>query len=202
MRHYDKKDIMTLLRLVEVAAQRKMKSSSDFEFLSNAIALRCRHSLSISTLKRLWGYANNKHLPYFSTLCVLTQFIGYKDFDDFLANKDLEVPSSFTYEAESILSQNLCPGDMLWITWSPNRRCLITYHGSHRFHVTEAHNTKLCEGDSFHAMRFSEGMPLFLDKYIHKDNPPVTFVVGYSGGLSSVKLVKPSQEEEEEEVNV
>lgn len=195
MRQYDKKDIKTLLRLVEVSAHRKMKSTSDFAFLSNAIILRCRHRLSVSTLKRLWGYENKKHKPYFSTLCVLTNFIGYKDFDDFLANKDLEAPSSFTYGAASLSSQNLCPGDMLWITWSPNRRCMITYLGSHRFHVTEAHNTKLCEGDSFHAMHISEGMPLYLDKYIHKGNPPITFVVGYSGGLSSVKLVKPSQEE-------
>ena len=196
MRHYNEKDIKTLLRLVEVAAHRKMKSSSDFEFLSNAIALRCRHRLSVSTLKRLWGYGKNIHKPYFSTLCILTNFIGFKNFDDFLVNKDLETPSSFTYGAVSLSSQNLCPGDMLWITWSPNRSCLITYIGSHCFHVTEAHNTKLRKGDSFHAMHFSEGMPLYLDKYIHKDNPPVTFVVGYSGGLSSVKLVKPSQEEE------
>ena len=193
---YPKEDISILLQTVEIAIHRKMISSSDFEFLAEAIAIRCRARLSASTLKRLWGYNKNQHNPYFSTLSTLAKFIGYKDFKDFTANKDLKRPSSFSYTASSILSKNLQPGDMLWISWAPNRRCLLTYQGNHRFKVTTAHNTKLHAGDSFSSMHFAEGMPLFLDNYIHKDTPPITFVVGYAGGLNSIKLVTPSEIEE------
>lgn len=183
--------------MVEAAVQRKMISSSDFEFLADAIAMRCQAKLSASTLKRLWGYDKRQCKPYYNTLSILTKFIGYKDFHDFIANKELKAPTSFSYSASSVLSKEMQPGDMLWISWAPNRRCLLTYQGHHRFTVAMAHNTKLHVGDSFSSMHFSEGMPLFLDNYIHKDNPPITFVVGYTGGLNSIKLIKSTQEEEE-----
>ncbi len=182
--------------MVEVAVHRKMICSSDFDFLADAIAIRCSSKVSASTLKRLWGYDKRHHRPYFNTLSILSKFVGYKDFKHFVECKHIEVPTSFSYTASSILSKDIQPGDMIWISWAPNRRCLLTYHGNHRFKVTIAHNTKLHVGDSFSSMHFAEGMPLYLDNYIHKDNPPTTFVVGYAGGLNSIKRIKPDETEE------
>lgn len=196
MKTYKKEDIEALLHMVEVAVQRKMITSSDFELLANVIAQRCRSKVSTSTLKRLWGYDKNKHRPLFNTLSSLSKFIGFKDFKDFLDKKNLKTPTSFSYTASSVSSKDMHPGDELWITWAPNRRCQLIYQGFHRFKVNMAHNTKLHVGDSFSSMHFAEGMPLFLDNYIHKDNPPVTFVVGYDGGLNSVKHISSIERED------
>lgn len=87
MKTYKKEDIEALLHMVEVAVQRKMITSSDFELLANVIAQRCRSKVSTSTLKRLWGYDKNKHRPLFNTLSSLSKFIGFKDFKDFLDKK-------------------------------------------------------------------------------------------------------------------
>ena len=193
----NKKDIENLVRMIEVVVHRKMTSPYDFEFLSDAISMRCHTTISVSTLKRIWGYVKNPHTPYANTLKILSRFIGYKDFDDFVANKDHKVPSSFVYTASFLSYKDMQIGDMVWIAWAPNRQCLLTYQGDHRFVVTAASNTKLHVGDSFSSMYFSEGMPLFLDNYVHKNNPPITFVVGYNGGLNSIKIVKSSGNEDD-----
>ncbi|MBQ3751849.1 MAG: hypothetical protein II865_11180 [Bacteroidales bacterium] len=192
----DNKNIKALLNMTEVSLNRKMKSTSDFEFLSNSIEMRCRTKLSVSTLKRLWSYTAHEHTPYFSTLSILAIFIGYKNFDDFVANKGIKSPTSFSYTAFSLSSKDMQQGDLLWIAWPPNRNCLLSYQGDNLYKVAQTQNTKLQVGDSFTSLYFAEGLPLYLDDYIHKDNPPVTFVIGYSGGLSSIKRIKSDTREE------
>ncbi len=192
----DTKNIKALLNMTEVSLNRKMKSTSDFEFLAGTIEMRCRTKLSVSTLKRLWGYTAQEHNPYFSTLSILATFIGYKNFDDFVDNNGIKSPTSFSYTAFSLASKDMRLGDLLWIAWPPDRNCLLSYQGCNQYKVARTQNTKLQVGDSFTSLYFAEGLPLYLDDYIHNDNPPVTFVVGYSGGLSSIKRVKPSRVED------
>ena len=192
MEQFEEKDLIKLRQQVELVVHRKMVTPYDFEYLSDTILMRCQSKLSESTLKRLWGYCKNPHRPFKSTLNLLSKFIGYKDFDDFVSKKDENAPSSFIHAASFISDKDLEIGDMVWISWAPNRQCLLTYKGDHSFVVSAAYNTKLHVGDSFSTMHFAEGMPLFLDNYIHKDNSPITFVVGYNWGLNSIKIIKPS----------
>lgn len=193
MEQFEEKDLIKLRQQVELVVHRKMVTPYDFEYLSDTILMRCQSKLSQTTLKRLWGYCKNPHRPFKSTLNLLSKFIGYKDFDDFVSKKDENTPSSFIHAASFISDKDLEIGDMVWISWAPNRQCMLTYQGDHSFVVSAAHNTKLHVGDSFSSMHFAEGMPLFLDNYIHKNNPPTTFVVGFNGGMSSIRIITPSE---------
>ncbi|MBO9727254.1 MAG: hypothetical protein J7623_01320 [Chitinophaga sp.] len=58
-------------------------SSYDFEALSIAIATDTGVTLSVTTLKRLWGKLKYAHIPTTTTLNTLAQFVGYKDWRDF-----------------------------------------------------------------------------------------------------------------------
>ncbi len=195
MKVTDKKNINELLDMIEMSVHRKMKTSPDFEYLSEAIARRCKSKLSVSTLKRLWGYDRRYHNPYYNTLSILSRFLGFKEWDDFLHNKNLNSPTSFSYTASSLFSTELEVGDQVWIAWKPNRLCLLAYLGDNRFEVCDAANTKLRVGDSFTCSHFSEGIPLYLDGYVHQGRDPVTFVVGYAGGLTMVRVMKLKEQE-------
>lgn len=64
-------------------------SNYDFEKLSEQIAEKTSVSLSVSTLKRIFGKVNYKSEPSLTTLNALSQFLNYDDWRDFL-NKNPE----------------------------------------------------------------------------------------------------------------
>lgn len=67
-------------------------SNADFEALSENILEETGVSLSVSTLKRLWGRIKYASKPQAATLNALAQFVGYASYRDFeLAEKQQEV---------------------------------------------------------------------------------------------------------------
>jgi hypothetical protein len=74
------------LRLIEAKWQRGSReewSSYDFEKLNTAIFDATGVSLSISTLKRLFGKVSYSNLPSVHTLNTLARFAGFEDWNDF-----------------------------------------------------------------------------------------------------------------------
>lgn len=72
-----------LLRRVEEKVGREMKTPKDFEFLSAQIFELTRRTISVSTLKRIWGYIDSYKSVRESTLDLLAQFAGYDNFHHF-----------------------------------------------------------------------------------------------------------------------
>jgi hypothetical protein len=60
--------------------------NQDFEELSKRIFHKTKVSLSVSTLKRLWGKIRYEGTPNVATLNTLAQFIGYENWRAFTAN--------------------------------------------------------------------------------------------------------------------
>lgn len=60
-------------------------SNYDFEKLSDAIAEKTGVSLSVSTLKRIFGKVQYKSKPALNTLNALAQFLNHQDWRDFVA---------------------------------------------------------------------------------------------------------------------
>jgi len=58
----------------------------DFEVLSDRILKETKVSLSVSTLKRLWGKIRYEGTPNIATLNTLAQFVGYENWRAFTAN--------------------------------------------------------------------------------------------------------------------
>ena len=76
-------EISELKQQIEESLGCKMKTSTDFTFLSGAIWERIHENLSASTLKRLWGYVDGADTTRNSTLEILSKFLGFKDWDSF-----------------------------------------------------------------------------------------------------------------------
>lgn len=76
-------NIEFLLRKVEFVFGKTVSTPSDFQNLSADINSRLNEWISISTLKRLWGYVEYTNNPRKDTLDVLSRYIGYKDFSAF-----------------------------------------------------------------------------------------------------------------------
>lgn len=179
---------ITLLRqLVSDVSNHRLETTTDFTFLAGEIYGRVKERLSVSTLKRLWGYVEGYASVRPATLDILARFAGFSDYETFVADYcEVEgVQSSHRVTGNSIYAHDLKVGDTLEITWSPNRRCLVTYQGDSVFVVTEAKNSKLKLGDRFLCDRFTLNEPLYVE-YLMQDNKKELFVVGNKGGLTTL----------------
>ena len=187
-------EIATLRMDIEHEVKRKIRTPYDFEFLAGVIWERLHENISPTTLKRLWGYIDGADTTRRTTLCLLSQFLGFADWEAYVASlatrTDIE---SAAFEGEGIHINDLQPGDRVEVTWLPNRRCVFRYEGEAHFMVEEAANAKLHAGDTFDTTCFLVGKPMYLDN-LQRDEVPstkesVSYVAGSRNGLNSVKLV-------------
>ena len=61
-------EILLLREMVEESVARKMKAPADFQFLTGVIQERCKETLGVTTLKRIWGYIDGYNTTRYSTL--------------------------------------------------------------------------------------------------------------------------------------
>ena len=184
-------EIASLRMDIEQSVKRKIRTPYDFEFLSGVIWERLHENISPTTLKRLWGYIDGADTTRRTTLCLLAKFLGYADWEAYLASlatrTDIE---SAAFEGEGISINDLQNGDCIEVTWLPNRRCVFRYEGDARFTVVEAEHSKLQVGDTFETAAFLIGQPMYLDHLCHADQSPtadgISYVAGSKHGLHTV----------------
>jgi hypothetical protein len=181
-------EIAELKHRIETNLKRKMKTPTDFIFLSGAVFERTRETMSPTTLKRLWGYLDGADQTRNSTLEILSQFLGFSGWDQFVEEIGKDSGS------EKVLSPHidateLNVGDKVKVSWRPDRRCTFRYLGDQQFEVERAENSKLKVGNTFYCSLFILGEPLYLSQLVQGKNPPVDFVVGNKDGLCELEKV-------------
>ncbi|WP_295801460.1 hypothetical protein [Mucilaginibacter sp.] len=88
-------DIKRLLLIIELQldwGDPAAWQSRDFEILSQFIFDKTKVSLSESTLRRVWGRVEYKHLPSATTLDTLAKFAGFESWRGFLKKHSNETP--------------------------------------------------------------------------------------------------------------
>lgn len=182
-------EIEELKQLIERKFGRVLITTTDFNEFSLALTKKTTSTLSPSTLKRIWGYVNDRHKPRTFTLDILSQYIGHADFHNFKAwlKTSTKYNSSF-FSALQLVSNELPEGSCVEIGWRPNRLIGLRYLGGSLYEVTGSANSKLRQGDRFITGCFIKGQPLYLP-YIERDGertPP--FVAGRNGGLTTIQI--------------
>ena len=178
-------EIEKLCKDIEEALARPMLTPRDFTHLSKRVYARLHVMVSPTTLKRLWGYLNEGVQPRDSTLTILARFLGYRNWEDYRHNASLpaELQSNPVMSRKLSVTEELCPGDRVRLTWQPGRVCDIEYQGGIDFRVVASENTRLRAGDSFRCSLVVEGEPLYLDNLIQDGRPPVAYVCGKKNGV-------------------
>lgn len=182
-------DIEKLKAKLEEAMGVTVRTPKHFDMLRNLVFNRTGEYLSTTTLKRIWGYLNEPLNTRITTLILLAQTLGYRDWDDFInsSNKDdgQTGNSSCASLVKSIkLPEDLQRGQLVTLFWYPERVCTIRYLGDISFEVVSSEKTQLQPGDHFDCHLILEGHPLFLSKLIKGNSAPITYICGkLQGGI-------------------
>jgi hypothetical protein len=173
----------------------KALSPHDFKELQLSIRVKVQNSsITDKTLKRFFGYdrTNDNSLVRLYTLDVLSQYVGFENWNAFLEHfKLLSGEGSGDFTGDKICSNDLNIGEIIHIEWNPNRKSLLKYLGNLSFEIIETENSKWQVGDTFSCKHFILGKPLYVDNLTGKNGilKSKMFVVGGKGGLTVVMHV-------------
>lgn len=181
-------EIYELKKQLENRLRRKMKTPSDFIFLSGVVWERTHETISPTTLKRLWGYIDGADETRSSTLDILSRTLGFEDWEAFMDSVRQDNGSNPVLSPH-VSVNDLVPGDRVSVSWKPDRRCVFRYLGDAKFIVEKADNSKLKEGDTFSTTLFILNEPLYLSQLVQDGKPPVAFVVGNRDGLCEIERI-------------
>ena len=188
-------EIIQLRSDIEKHIGQALLSPSDFHGLIQQIWNQQRAILSLSTIKRLWGYVESNGTPRLSTLNTLARFLDFADWNAYLVSLEQHGGiESAMCAGEGIQTADLQTGDLIAVAWQPNRLCIFRYLGDNLFVVEESKNAKLQVGTTFSAVRFMISEPMYLDNILLADGTRTSYVAGKHHGLTSVtKINNPIQ---------
>lgn len=182
-----REEAQLLLMAIEHAVDYKICTTRGFERLSQMISHRTRENISVSTLKRIWGYVKGYDDIRMSTLDVLSRFIGYNDYEHFSndINSESDVIASNFFFGKCVYVDDMYKGECFRLTWSPGRLCEIRYDGDYRFTVISSTMTRLVAGTTFCCHIIEIGQPLYLNKVIFPSAPQheYNYIAGTNGGV-------------------
>ena len=183
-------EIKSLRSDLEQRVGQQLQSPADFQLLIQQIWAKNHAVLSLSTIKRLWGYVESNGAPRLSTLNTLAQFLGFTDWNAYLvALEQRGGTESAMFTGEGMQTADLQVGDRIAVTWQPNRQCIFRYLGDNQFVVEESKNAKLQRGTTFSAARFMISQPMYLDNILLADGTRTSYVAGKHHGLTSVTKI-------------
>lgn len=189
MERKDIPELQTLLDEVEKKYGHTLDNTNDFRTLAALLEYECKDLVSVSTLKRLWGYVSQQTTPRESTLDVLSRFVGYGSFRDFRLSQFGKFDDTSGYLDLSFISaSDVSEGELLTICWAPDRLVRLRKRGGIEWEVVTNHNSKLQEGDRFELACFFRGLPLFLPAVIRNGQTLPSYIAGKKEGLSKVSL--------------
>ena len=186
-------EIQCLRSDIEQHVGQQLQSPADFQLLIQQIWEKNHAVLSLSTIKRLWGYVESIGVPRLSTLNTLAKFLDFADWNAYLvALEQRGGTESAMFTGEGIQTANLQAGDRIAVSWQPNRQCSFRYLGDNQFVVEDSKNAKLQRGTIFSAARFMIGQPMYLDNILLADGTHTSYVAGKRNGLTSVTKINNS----------
>lgn len=160
-------------------------TTTDCQWLSGKIGI------GETTLKRMLGFTSDPRTPHRSTLNIIAVFLGYKDYEEMALDLELsEVIISDFDERDTIETDNLNIGDIVELSYLPNRFFSLKYVGDSRFIIESVENSRnLLAGDIVKITHIEKGFPIYMPEVVRDGKNLGAYEAGKNGGLTSIEMI-------------
>lgn len=140
--------------------------------------------LGVNTLKRLLGRIADDRSPRETTLNIIANYLGFPDWEVLqLFEQQRAKASVFSTVYRELRTTHFDEGNLLEITYLPNRRVVLRSLGQGRFEVAVSKNSKLASGDQLSLPIVVEGFPLIAHEVVRNGELLGTFTAGREQGI-------------------
>ena len=190
MKKEDKEALAAIVRITNENLGYEPTTPTGFNDLSRQIQQITGDSLSLSSIKRIWGYIpyNGDFSP--TTLNILARYNGMKDWESFKKslsnNTNTDDQSGFHDNAITDTSKYI-PGDRIELSWNDGKECELECVGPMRFRILRSKNIKLKSSDIVTLHTLCIGQPVYISDIIRGDMQYTAYVGAKKGGLVSIR---------------
>ncbi len=182
--------LKALIELTDKTLGYTPSTPTEFAELSLLILKKTGHSLSVSSIKRIWGYVRYDSFPSTTTLNILAQYNNFRDWDTFLlSHNGTDFDDSGFVDETAVCVERLTPGDRLLLKWGQGKSCEIEYLSHFRFCVNQSRNIKLLAGDTFTLNVICQHHPLYISDIHRGDSRIPAYIGARKGGIKSITLI-------------
>lgn len=182
------KPLSDLIKITNKNLGFQPQTPSDFNRLILSIQKKTGQTISLSSIKRLWGYIEYSSKPSQNILNILSRFNDFDDWNDYLrryGTLGIDESSHFLSDT-TIESDNLTPGDILDVCWDKDKSCRIEYLSDHRFRILDSENIKLLPGDEFTMHSIASGLPFYASDIRRGDQTISGYIGARTSGVKSI----------------
>lgn len=159
------------------------------EALSMAIYEATGHTLSTTTLKRIFGFVIGPKNLRLSSLDILANYLDYPDYNLLLKEIGENTDISDFSKVESIDSADLEVGEMVRISYMPNRLLRLRYLGDNKYIICESHGSKLWKNDILMITGFYIGFELLISDVKRNGIHLGSYQAAKQGGLTDIEII-------------
>lgn len=183
--------LSSLVELTNKKLGYEPSTPSEFNNLSWEIQKKTGRPISLSSIKRIWGYVSYGSFPSITTLNTLAIYNGFRSWDTFLMSHNGNgcFDDSGFIEESVISAGRLHTGDRLLLNWGKGKICEMECIGPERFQVNRSQNIKLQPGDTFSLSIVCLYHPLFLSDLTHSGMQIPAYIGARKGGITSITLI-------------
>ena len=163
---------------------------TDFNELSRMIHQKTGRSISLSSIKRIWGYVRYEGFPSLNTLNTLAKYNEFKDWETFLTGKSYKSGDDSGFLSDSVINaEELKPGDKLMLSWGDKKSCEIECIEVMRFRVNASQNIKLKPDDTFSFHTLCIAHPIYIRDIQRGDIHIPAYIGARKGGLTDISMI-------------
>ncbi|MBQ6647874.1 MAG: hypothetical protein IJM66_03385 [Muribaculaceae bacterium] len=174
--------------LIEQRFGREIRYPADVEALHYDVLEATGESISVNTLKRLLGMVTDVKQARQFTLDTIARYVGHDTWEAMTQFAKEKGNSDFE-DVESVVVASLCEGDMIELTYPPDRMVRMRHTRGDECVVIESVNGKLREGDVVDVSHLVLGYPLYAKEVTRDGMSMGSFTAGKTGGLSSIRII-------------
>ena len=175
-----------LIEMLEKRSGHAITSAADCEWLALDFTTRCGKGISINTLKRLLGFLayDGKSFRQ-STLDTIAAYLGFKDWNE-AECASVDKASAFGHNPAILDTEKLTKGDLVTVTYAPDRQIVFEYRNDNRFVVAKSLNSKLRIGDVVAIRQFVLDYPLLVTETLREGRSLGAYTAAKIGGLTTI----------------
>lgn len=195
----EKNLLETLKARVAIKFGNTPRTPTDFNLLSSEITKVTGLTIGISTLKRIWGYVPSNHGTTYSTLSLLSKYVGYSDWDAFqkyVVNKtDSAKDETSGFGNAIIMSEVLTIGTEIELQWSGDKMAVLRkIEEKDKFRLMATKNIKLQPGDTGRISNIALGSPLIIMNVKRKERNFGIYTGATGSGICSIRILTANGE--------
>lgn len=178
-----------LQKRIEEKFGRPIKGAADCDSLVTSIEGVTHYHIGVTTVKRMFGLTSDAPKHGDTTMDVIAKYLGYKDMKDMARLLGDASDISMFAAVDELDIENLEPGSLIKIAYSPRRVVVMDYIGDNWFLVNESKNSKLQKGDKLRIFQLAKGIELLATEVVRDGEALGQYHSAKDGGLTLVEII-------------